>query len=226
MKTALVFGYRDDAAGSRREAYEATSQIVAARYAFDYVVTVDSGHEVYNRAATRNLGVRKAEEQGCDLVVLCDADSVPEEEVLRAAIEEAYEDSLIHFPFDEVWYLIPKVTKRLANTLLQLSNRAISKGGPSNGGIWVCRPEVWWQSGGQDERFKFYGAEDRAHLAATVTLIGDSVHHAGVLLCAYHNRQLGEHEVWDYHDVELMNRYHDAYKNEAAMRAIIAERQY
>lgn len=224
MKTALIFGFRDDAAGSRRHAFEVTREIVSSLFPFDYVTVVDSGHPSYNRAATRNLGVRQAEAEGCDLLVLCDADSIPEKAPLAAAIEGAYADGLIHHSFNEVWMLMPKMTHRIRNTLLeQLRNRTIHRGGPSRGGIWVCRPDVWWLSGGQDPRILYYGAEDRAHLAATSTLVGESVIHEGVLLCAYHDRQLDACEDWDYDDVALMTRYHDALGDVVAMRALTEE---
>lgn len=225
MKVVLVFHFRNDASGSRQVAFDATRAAVVHLYPFDHVLVVDSGHEPYSRAASRNLGVRQAEGLGADVVVVNDADSIAEARPLKDAIEQAYVDGLVHHPFNECWYLIPKSTKRIGTTPLgQLRNRAISRTGPSNGGIWVCRPDVWWATGGQDDRFTGYGAEDRSHLAATVTLVGQSVHHEGVLLCAYHDRQLGTHEVWNYDDVVLMERYHGAYRDEAATRAIIAER--
>ena len=224
MVVVLVFHFRDDASGSRQVAFDATRVAVVALYPFNHVLVVDSGHEPYSRAASRNLGVRQAEGLGADVVVLNDADSIPEAEPLKRAIEESYNDGLIHHPFNTVWSLIPKSTKRIGNTPLgQLRNRAISRSGPSQGGIWVCRPDVWWGSGGQDERFTGYGAEDRAHLAATNTILGQSVIHEGVLLCAYHDRQLGTHETWDYNDVELLTRYHNAFGDAEALRKITEE---
>ena len=224
MKVALVIHFRDDAAGSRRAAFEVTKDVVSNRYRFDDILVVDSGHERYNRAASRNYGVRLAEERGCDVVVLNDADSIPESVPLTQAIEGAYADGLMHFPFNEVWYLVPKATARIKTTpLVQLRNRALHRTGPSNGGVWVCRPDVWWKTGGQDERIAGYGAEDRAHLAATRTLVGESVVHEGVLLCAYHDRELGPTETWNYDDVQLMERYHHAFGNPEATQALIDE---
>jgi hypothetical protein len=224
MKTGLIFGYRDDQAGSRSAAFEVTKDIVSHLYPFDYIATVDSGHAVYNRAATRNLGMQQAERQGCDVVVLNDADSIPEKEPLRIAIEQSVDSGLIAHPFNEVWMLIPKVTNRIKTTPLpQLRNKVISISGPSRGGIYVCRPAVWWRTGGQDERLVGYGTEDRCHLAATTTLIGESIIIPGVLLCAYHDRQLGPTENWNYEDVLLMNRYHAAFMDPIAMTALITE---
>lgn len=224
MKTALVLHFRDDAAGSRREAYEKTRSVVTSLYPFDEVIEVDSGHELYNRSASRNLGMRQAEKLGCDVVILNDADSVPEKEPLAAAIEQASTDELIHHPFNEVWMLIPKVTKLIGTVRTEaLRHRALNRSGPSQGGIWIATPETWWRSGGQDERFRSYGAEDRAHLAAANTILGHSVIHPGILLCAYHHRQLDTHENWDYDDCQLLDRYNDAFGDVETMRAITEE---
>ena len=224
IRVALVIHFREDSSGSRTAAFEVTKKVMTTRYAFDDVLVVDSGHERYNRSASRNYGVRLAEERGADVVVVCDADSVCESGPLKQAIEEAYDKSIFVFPFNEVWYLVPKATQRIAVTpIAQLRNRAIHRTGPSNGGIWVCRPDVWWKVGGQDERLVGYGAEDRSMLAATKTLLGESLTLEGILLCAYHDRELDTHESWDYDDVQLLERYHHAFGNREATQAIIDE---
>ncbi len=56
------------------------------------MMDVDSGHRPFSRAASRNVGVKYAQEAGFDAVVLNDADTLPEREPLLAAIESAHEN--------------------------------------------------------------------------------------------------------------------------------------
>lgn len=228
MRTALVFLYRNDDSGSREEPFKITRDRVSEMYPFDHVLVADDRSYVrFNRSATRNLGVLMAESYGAEKVVLCDADSIPEERALRDAIQS--EDYLLHFPFNEVWEMSPKAIHNIAggSNLSQLRNRAICRAGPSQGGIWVCRPDVWWLAGGQDSRLRGWGCEDRAMINAAHTLVGQPVFHPGVLMCLYHDRADPTGKLtldWEPEDVEILHRYNAAYLNREATLELINER--
>lgn len=193
-------------------------------YEWECVVEVDSGHERFNRAATRNLAVKWATINGFDIVVLNDADSVPEVGGMVAAINGAALDDLIHFPFNRVYELVPKATNFVGiQSPAILMNRAYAKC-ESEGGIWVMKPRVWQKAGYQDERFGGWGCEDRAFIAANHTLVGKPVKHDGSLFCMYHDRTSNESESWLPEEVELLIRYNDAYLNPEEMENIINER--
>lgn len=222
MRAVLVFPFRDDSVGSREQAFNKTVSLLRVMYDWCAILTVDSGHSRFNRAATRNLGVQEAIKRGADVVVLCDADSIPERIPLVEAIHAASDDRF-HYPFDQVWAMSPKITPTIGKkNLRQLENRAISRSGRSEGGIWVFKPEIWTKIGGQDPRLAGWGCEDRSFLSVTHTLVGEPVFHEGVLLCLHHGR-IAE-ETWLPGDVELMIRYQAALGDPKTTREIIDER--
>ena len=207
----------------RIPAWEVVSARIPTFYPFYEVWTVDSGHDTFNRAATRNLAVEWAGSRGADVVVLNDADSIPEQGPLWEAIETA-QDGLIHFPFDIVWYLQYKATMwlKVGHNLAQLRSRIIDKC-ESEGGVWVCTPEAWFKAGGMDDRLNGWGCDDRSFLAASRTLLGMPVKHQGVLCCLWHDRPPPE-EVWVPSEVEVMINYQEAYLNPEKMRKVIDDR--
>jgi hypothetical protein len=182
MNVALGFHFRDD--GERGKIFEAIRERVESLYPFDEVLIVDSGHQPYNRAASRNLIVKRAIES--DVVVVCDADSIPEEKPLREAIDGAYGSSLFHIPFQTVRVLSSSRVRRLPDNLKSV--REIYRYGPSFGGCYVVRPQLWWDVGGMDERIVGWGYEDEIFLVATTTFSGKYVSHPGNLYTFNHSR--------------------------------------
>ncbi|HMD82604.1 MAG TPA: hypothetical protein VKE92_14915 [Anaerolineales bacterium] len=225
MKVLLAFPFRD-MDGSRAPLYHQTLRVVGQMYPWDAIIEVDSGHESFNRAATRNLAMEYGQINNFDIVVVNDADSVASEWAMSEAINGAHSDNLIHFPFDTFYELIPKATAQVGVQSIEiLKQRAYGKG-QSEGGIWVCKPEVWFKAGGQDERFAGWGCEDRAFLSATHTLVGKSVKHQGPLFCMYHDRSTNNAASWIPEEVDLLVQYNDAYQQPEKMREIIDGRSY
>ena len=205
--------------GERERILGKTLELLRNLYNWEHVELFDTSHPTFNRAATRNRGVFAAEQYGCDVVVVCDADSIPEQEPLRAAIHSA-NDGIIHFPFTSV---VEYPADRLDELDHALSAaRSIGKGWyPSQGGCWVATPKAWWGAGGMDERILHWGPEDRAFLAAYRTLLGDSVRHEGMLVCVTHGDRGRE---FDPGDVNIMQQYEQAFGNKERMLEVIASR--
>lgn len=221
----LAIPFRDDSDNTRLPAFQVVRERLATFYDFKHVLVVDSGHVPFNRAATRNLAVKQAEAMSADVIVLCDADSIPEKKPLGDAILDSYTDGLLHYPFNQVWEMTAKAIYlvKVGKSLDLLKNRAFCRYGPSQGGIWICRPDTWWAAGGQDPRLSGWGCEDRAMVASSNTLIGSPKHHEGVLMCLYHRRPSLE-EQWIPEDVELLHRYDNARGNVFETKGIIDER--
>jgi hypothetical protein len=219
MKVALVFPLR--LTPDRQEAWDVTSAIVPSLFPFYRVYTSDSDHSDFNRPASRNVGVDTAQKDGADVVVICDADSVPEELPLHEAIQGAFDDRLMHYPFHEAWYVDWKGMTRVKQraTADQVRSRIWDKCA-SEGGVWVCTPETWWQAGGQDPSLAHWGCDDRAFLAAARTLVGDPQKHQGILYCLPHTRPTDE-EIWVPEEVQLMMQYQDAYQKPLLMKELI-----
>ena len=109
------------------------------------IIYADKPGEFWSAAGSRNLGVRKAQEAGCDIVILNDADTLPELSSLLEAIDAAQSDGMIHNPYrickyfdmrmSELFYadMNPEILKHTLYT-------------EANGGVWVCTPQAWWVS--------------------------------------------------------------------------------
>ncbi|MDH2424761.1 galactosyltransferase-related protein [Sphaerisporangium sp. TRM90804] len=223
MSVAVVIPYRGTTP-ERERAYKAVSKALRGMLPDAVHLAVDSGHEPFNRAASRNLGVRLAGDAGCDVVVLCDADTIPQKTPLLAAIDGAREDGRLHTPFNRFLGL----TEQGAHDYLQ--------GAPveaceveldyawSVGGVFVIRPDAWAAAGGMDERFTVWGSEDVAFVRAADTLLGQTLRHPGHIVHLWHPpaQRVGtpaNDAVWD-----LAARYAQADRDANAMRALIAER--
>jgi hypothetical protein len=218
MRAMLAIPFRGNG-GERERILGKTLELLRNLYNWQHVELFDTKHPVFNRAASRNLGVFSAEQYGCDVVVVCDADSIPEKEPLWAAIHSA-NDGIIHFPFTSVAEYPADRIHELDSTLS--AARTLGTGWyPSQGGCWVATPKAWWEAGGMDERIIHWGPEDRAFLAAYRTLLGDSVRHEGMLVSVSHGDRGRQ---FDPADVRIMEQYERAFGNRDKMLEVIASR--
>ena len=184
---------------------------------------VDSGHDPFSRAGSRNEGVRLAQIAGADVVVLCDADTLPEAEALHAAIDGAT-DGRLHLPY--TWYRglsRDGTIDYLAGTpgadcVVDLEHEW------ATGGVLVIQPDAWWAMGGMDERFVAWGFEDAAARICADALIGPTVKHAGTITHLWHPSEVGHGSPQHVANGQLCQRYVDATGNPDAVRALIAER--
>lgn len=184
---------------------------------------VDSGHTPFSRAGSRNEGVRLAQIAGADVVVICDADTLPETEPLHAAIEAAT-DGRLHLPY--TWYrgLSQRGTlDYLAGTpavdcVVDLEHEW------ATGGVLVIQPDAWWAAGGMDEAFRSWGFEDAAYRIAADALLGPTVRHQGTITHLWHPQESGLGSPQHVANGQLCQRYVDATGQPEAIRALLAER--
>ncbi|WP_329520509.1 glycosyltransferase [Spirillospora sp. NBC_01491] len=140
----------------------------------------------FSRARARNEAVRQA---GDGVVVLCDADTVPQEAPLRDAIAAAADDGRLHLPYTTFRGLSAEGTLAVyARGLDPHHAPAAETSMRSIGGIWVIRADAYWQAGGMDEQFRTWGFEDDAFWAAAGTLLGEPVRHHGVITHLRHEQ--------------------------------------
>ncbi|GGK61359.1 hypothetical protein Sme01_03080 [Sphaerisporangium melleum] len=187
------------------------------------IVDVDTDHAPFCLAGCRNKGVRLAERAGADVVVLGDADTLPEREPLLAAIAGASRDGLVHLPYAEYRSLGGRGTQQYRTGVpLEACHHLTIPGACS--GVYVTTPPTWWAHGAQDERFKGWGAEDAAWWAAHTTLLGaQPVRHEGRVYALTHESAVKEGPQYTA-NFALCFRYHQAQGDPDAMRALIAER--
>lgn len=154
------------------------------------ILTSDSGHEPFSRAASRNWGVRRA---AGEVVVVGDADSVPDEEPLLEAIQDARQSGAVHWPFDRCVYLTEQETELALEGKPFVPSR---KKGNATGGLVVASRDTWIRIGGQDEKFRGWGGEDDAFHMMCRRTVG-AVRHEGLLVALWHPNphRFGEHHA-------------------------------
>lgn len=186
------------------------------------VVTVDTGEVPFSLAACRNAGV--AGVAAGEVVVINDADTLPDPAPLRAAVAAAGASGLVHLPYTQYRWLGASGTAQLAAgveaaacAVEQLVEGACS-------GVYVTTPETWAAHGGQDERFRGWGFEDDAWYLAHETMLGaPPVRHEGSVYALHH---VGEVRAGEHYEANarLHARYTAASGDRAAMAQLIAER--
>lgn len=168
------------------------------------IVDVDTDHEPFCLAACRNKVVRMAEAGGYDVVVLADADTLPERGPLLAAVEQARYSRFVHLPYTEYWSLGRDGTDQALDGVPL--NRCAHVTIPfATSGVYVTTPAAWWASGGQDEHMLGWGMEDVAWLVAHRTLLGaEPARHEGRVYALHHESAV---KVGDQYDRNVA-RYH------------------
>jgi hypothetical protein len=204
---------------SRIEAFEAL-QAWYARHLPDAVIrTMDSDDELFNLSACRNLAIASVDDEN-EVVVINDADTVPELGPLLQAIEAAATSNLVHLPYDRYHWLGATGTAQfLAGTEPENCDYELVIGARS--GVYVTTPKTWWSHGGQDERFRGWGFEDAAWYVAHETLLGETpVRHAGAVYALHHETQLREGPQYDL-NAALMDRYTASAASREAMAQLV-----
>lgn len=184
---------------------------------------VDSGHAPFSRAGSRNEGVRLAQIAGADVVVLCDADTLPEPEPLHAAIEAATDERL-HLPY--TWYrgLSQRGTIDYLAGIPSADCAVDLEHEWATGGVLVIQPASWWAAGGMDERFVGWGFEDAAARICADALLGATIAHQGTITHLWHPSEVGHGSPQHVANGRLCQRYVDATGQPDAIRALLAER--
>jgi hypothetical protein len=184
------------------------------------VTTVDSGDVPFNLARCRNLAVRSA--GAGDVVVLNDADTLPEGEPLLRAIDGASSGDAVHLPYDEYRWLGAAGSAQLAaGTPAVDCGFELVRGACS--GVAVTSPGAWFAHGGQDERFEGWGFEDKAWVLAHTTMLGRApVRWAGRVYALHHVPAVRAGAHYDANEA-LLRRYEAASGDRDAMAHLVAE---
>jgi hypothetical protein len=186
------------------------------------IVDVDTSHESFCLAGCRNLGVNLAQIGGHDVVVLADADTLPEKEPLHGAIDAALTSGLVHLPYTQYRSLRADGTRQyLSGWELQNCNHLVVPNACS--GVYVTTPATWWSHGGQDEKFRSWSPEDVAWFISHKTLLGaEPIRHIGRVYALHHDSPVKEGDDFDEGYARIY-RYMQADGDEDAIRALISE---
>ena len=191
-----------------------------ARHLPDFVIeTVDTDDDVFVLAACRNRGI--AAHDPDQVVVVCDADTLPDPEPLRAAVAAARTSGLVHLPYTEYRWLGPYGDAQLrSGAPIDECDHEIVLGACS--GVYVTTPRTWERHGGQDERFRGWGFEDAAWNLAHRTLLGaPPVRHHGTVYALHHDPEPRAGERYEANAAH-MDRYRASVHDAAEMAQLVA----
>lgn len=179
--TLIVIPWRDD--GSRSAACKTVCDHLRTVVPGCPIILADSGHETFNRAASRNLGVKAAGQD--EIVVVCDADTLVDPDGLLVASRAAQRGGL-HYPQAVVNYLSEAGTELVIQGQPVDPQRIEFSLPSAHGGCFVILAEQYRAVGGMDERFEGWGFEDNAWWAAAKDRLGVPTHHRGVAWHLWH----------------------------------------
>ena len=207
---------------SRIAAFDALTRWYAANLPDAVIRTVDSDDEIFNLSRCRNLGMSSVADPD-DVVIINDADTVPELSALLEALSDAASSNLVHLPYDRYHWLGRTGTAEfLAGTEPADCDYDLVIGARS--GVYVTTATTWWSHGGQDERFRGWGFEDAAWYVAHETLLGEAPRrHTGAVYALHHETQLREGPQYDL-NAALMDRYTAASDSREDMRQLVFDR--
>jgi predicted glycosyltransferase involved in capsule biosynthesis len=129
-------------------------------YSFSIILSDSKGD--FNVAKARNMGVARAIQESADVIIIGDADTIPEKNALLEGITKARTESECVLPFSEYRSLTNFSTLIYLYINKKFGAAIFKKIEGASGGIYICSPEVWLKCGGQDERFTGWGGEDTA----------------------------------------------------------------
>ena len=204
---------------SRIAAFEALTRWYAENLPEAVIRTVDSDDEIFNLSRCRNIGMNSVASAG-EVVIINDADTVPQLEPLLEAIAQAATSGVVHLPYDRYHWLGREGTAQfLGGTDPGECGYELVIGARS--GVYVTTADTWWSHGGQDERFRGWGFEDAAWYVAHETLLGEAPRrHTGAVYALHHETQLREGPQYDL-NAALMDRYNEASTSRDAMHELV-----
>lgn len=208
-------------APSRETAFVALTRWYAREFPEFTVHTVDTEDDVFVLAACRNRGIADAYPD--DVVVVNDADTIPEPGALRDAVTAARTSGLVHLPYTAYhWLGAAGTSQYLAGVDPRECEFELVRGACS--GVYVTTPRTWAAHGGQDERFRGWGYEDAAWNLAHQTLLGaPPQRHEGRVYALHHVAETRAGARFDA-NAALMERYRSAAGDLDAMRSLVSER--
>jgi len=191
VKVALGIPYWDSGDEDRRKNIEWLEPYVDSLYPF---IRLLSGRRPTNRGQARNFLVEMAADAGCDVIVLCDADTFPEKGALLNAIMGAQTHGGLHFAYDKFVALNPTGT-RMLHMGMAVDERnghgfrpidyVHSSADGGLGGVMAVRPDEWLAIGGSPE-LTGWGFEDVIYAVKSRTLIRPNTHHQGYIYHLWH----------------------------------------
>ena len=134
---------------------------------FEIVVADSNPNLPFNLSEARNKAVRKTKS---DRVIVCDADTLPDFNVLNEAIE--FSGASLQLPYNDVRFVAPQLAfeqNLKAVPFIRIEEESV-------GGVCVIDRDSFEEIAGWDESFTEWGYEDNAFYYAADTIVGVKRH--------------------------------------------------
>lgn len=190
-------------------------------YPFDKMIGMTEG--CTTRGGARNRLMDQLAD--CDVVVLCDADTVPEVSGLKAAIMAAYVHGGLQFAYDRFRALNGRGTDLLmaGNPTAAYEHLAsVAEGGL--GGVMAIRPDQWWKAGGSPE-LEGWGFEDVIFAVQARTLLTtDNAWSPGWITHLWHPTECSVGSEQYNKNIAVCKKYEAASWDKPAIKELLRER--
>ena len=217
MLTTVLIPWRPQP--SRVPAFDTVVAWYRSQFGDVDIRTVDSEDDIFNLARCRNLGIALVGNPD-QVVVINDADTIPERDALLEAVHGAATSGRVHLPYDEYRWLGAEGTAHVSEGIAH-DDAAFELVHGACSGVYVTTPATWWAHGGQDETFRGWGFEDAAWYLAHETLLGEAPRrHAGRVFALHHEAAAREGEQYDA-NARRMEEYRAAAGDAVAMRQLV-----
>lgn len=173
MKLGIVVPWR--ARPTRIKAFGLTVNRLMDQFPDSTVYYADKEDEIFNVAGSRNQGCLSAIKDGCDMLLVVDADTLLSKESIKEAISKAAKNNCVCMPYTAYNRLSDKTSMFLINGQLSFENASgLDDTSVLNhpGGAYVMSSSTFLLLNGWDERFVGWGYEDDAFSEAHKRILG------------------------------------------------------
>lgn len=181
----------------------------------------DTGSERWNMSGSRNQACDKAIADGCDVVVVSDADTFVDSYALNKCIEIAYKQDVVTVPYTRLCMLNEEGSNALVAGEIKINDAWHYSAVYHNqvGGIFILSPKTYEILNGWDERFIGWGFEDLAFQESHKTLLEcDFIRVSAVAVTLYHeDRDKGSLES----NESLYRNYQSLLNNKTEMARLV-----
>jgi predicted glycosyltransferase involved in capsule biosynthesis len=213
MKLGIVVPWR--ARPTRVKAFGLTVNRLMDQFPNSTVYYADKETKIFNVSGSRNQGCLSAIKDGCDVLLVVDADTLLDKKAIEKAIAVVSKEDYVCMPYTFYNRLSEKVSTSLLKGELSFEQLAVQGENSAwnhPGGAYVMSSSTFLRLNGWDERFVGWGYEDDAFSEAHIKILGRGfVRVDGFALTLHH-----EHRDQDYIDVnsERYKHYVDSPKKQ------------
>lgn len=174
MKLGIIVPWREQL--SRVGGFTKTISRLSQQFPDSTIYCSDKPGERFNLSGSRNKGCLDAIEDGCDMLLVVDADMLLEKDAVEMAIERAKSMVAVCLPYTSLNRMNDVLSEAVVKDEILFEETINSPGSTvisgQLGGAYVMESSTFLKLNGWDERFLGWGFEDDAFAAAHSAILG------------------------------------------------------